>query len=346
MIHSRLLALTLGSTLAILTPTYAQDSKLDAPLEVEVPAGEGAVEVGDLVRAWARQTGRRAFVTRQVANLKVRLGVGGHTLTRTQLSEALRDHEVLLVETPERVRAMHHRSAQSRIQLSAGKIYTQDQALPTYNTPVTLVYQVKSGAGSTMFANLRGLMSRDSLRLGNVLYIQGPERIVITDLAPKVAYYREVMRKLDVALIPRQPSQHVTVYEVPHQIWSRLVRAPERKAAADLGKLAEEGKLLTLDAARVNGFTFALTREIRDAKGGRLDLDLRLYVPTPGKTPSMTPPTPLLALNLSRSGPDDQRQARRLQVEAPDPSRTTIVSAKLDSGSTATHLVVVLSPTP
>jgi hypothetical protein len=343
MIHSRLLALSLGSTLAILSPALAQDAKLDAPLRVEVPAGEGLAEVGDLVRSWAGQTGRRAFVTQSVSGLRVRLGVGGHSLTRGELTGLLQDHDVILVETEGRVRAMHNREAQNRVQISSGKVYLQDAALPQLNTPVTLVYQVKSGAGAAIYANLRGLLSRDSTRMGNILYIQGPERILICDLAPKVAYYREVLRSMDV--VATQPRQKVTIYEVADATWSRLEKASPQEGAAALAKLANEGQATIHDEGRVNGFTFGLSRELRDGKGRSFNVDLRLYVPS-NKAKGHAPTSPLLSLNLSRDGAEGARQNRRLQVEAPAPSLTTIVSAKLDSGATPTHLVVVLSPAP
>ena len=341
--HSHLLALTLGSTLAILTPALAQDAKLEAPLKVEVPAGEGLVAVEDLIKTWSRQTGRSAFVTPQAAALKIKLAVGGHTLTRAALMDLLNDHEVLLVESATRVRAMKHREAQVRINSAHAKVYTEDQALPSYNAPVTLVYQVKNGSGSALFANLRGLLSRDSLRLGNILYIRGPEQIVIFDLAPKVAYYREILRNLDKPDV--KPSQRVLIYEVPDSTWSRLKVTPGRSAAAALAKLVSEGQATLHDEARVHGFRFSFSRELRDGKGRDFHLSLNVYDPDVDPKQPLTGPT-RLSLSLSRSTEGGGQQNRRLLVEAPSPDVTTLVSAKLDSGEAPTHLVVVLSPTP
>ena len=339
--HSRLLALTLGSSLAILTPALAQDAKFDAPLTVEVPAGEGLVQVEALVRAWARQTGRSAFVTPHVAAIKVRLAVGGHTLTRAELTSLLQDHDVLLVESPTRVRAMQSREAQNRISSYQAPVYTENQTLPTFNTPVTLVYQVKHGGGSAIFANLRGLLSRDPLRLGTILYIQGPERIVVFDLAPKVSYYREVMRSLDQAY--PTPRQQVTIYEVPDATWARLKATSDQEAAAALTKLASEGQVTRHDEARVHGFRFSFARELRDGKGRDFQLSLVVYTPeVSAKRPSSGPPR--LALSLDRQGEEGGRQSRRLEVEAPNPALTTLVAAKLDAGPTQTHIVVVLTP--
>jgi len=341
--HSRVLALTLGSALAILTPALAQETKLEAPLELEVPAGEGQVEVEDLVQAWARQTGRSAFVSPQIASLKVRLAVGGHSLTRAELLALLGDNEVLLVESATRVRALHYREAQARVNSTQAKVYTEAQTLPALNAPVTLVYQVKNGAGSALYANLRGLMSRDPLRLGNILYIQGAERIIVFDLAPKVASYLALLRTLDQAIF--KPSQHVTIYEVPASTWSRLKATPGPEAAAALTKLAAEGKATLHDEARVHGLRFSFSRGLRDDKGHDLHLSLSVSDPD-SKSKRPGPSAPRLSMNLSRRGQNGAEQTRQLQAEAPDPSLTTLLSAKLDSGERSTHLVVVLSPTP
>lgn len=337
---THLLALTLGSSLALLSPALAQNAKLDAPLEVEVPAGEGLVEVDELIRAWARQTGRRPHASRSVANLKIRLGVGGHTLERAELCALLADHDVLLVESEQRVRALHYREAQTRIDNSQGRLYTQDEALPKHNTPATLVYRVQHGAGSTIFANLRGLMSRDPLRIGNLLYVQGPEQIIIFDLAPKVAYYRSILERLDLPV--QALSQQVTIYEVPDASWTRLKAQPSEAAAAALIKLASEGKVTRHDEARVVGERFAFSKELRDAKGSELQLDLRIHQPS-GKNQPLGPLS--LSVSLHRQAQDGARQSRRLQVGLPPANATTLVSAKLDQGELETHLVVVVSPT-
>ena len=192
-----------------------------------------------------------------------------------------------------------------------------------------------------IFANLRGLLSRDPLRLGTILYIQGPERIVVFDLAPKVSYYREVMRSLDQAY--PTPRQQVTIYEVPDATWARLKATSDQEAAAALTKLASEGQVTRHDEARVHGFRFSFARELRDGKGRDFQLSLVVYTPeVSAKRPSSGPPR--LALSLDRQGEEGGRQSRRLEVEAPNPALTTLVAAKLDAGPTQTHIVVVLTP--
>jgi hypothetical protein len=63
---------------------------------------------------------------------------------------------------------------------------------------VTTVMNVKNGAGNDIFATVRGLLVRDVNRIGNILYVRGPETIIIVDFAYNCSYYAKIIQSLDV----------------------------------------------------------------------------------------------------------------------------------------------------
>lgn len=344
--HSRPLAptltLSLGLLLCALSPAFAQDAKLDSPLLVKVPVEEGAVLVDRLVRAWAQQTGRRAFVSAQLANIKVRMEVGAHSLGREELLALLQDQGVVIIESRTRVRALQARDVQGRFDATRAPVYTQNQALPALNMPVTLVYEVQHGSGSSIFANLRGILSRDASRVGNILYVQGPERLIISDFAPKVARYRQLIQILDRPAT--SASQLVTVYEVPAATWTQLKGLPTQEAAAALAKLSAERKVTCHEEARVSGTRFSLERVLRREEG-QFQLQVRVWDPsTKAKGAPFRKSALRLSISLNREGKGKERQSRQIELVAPAQSETALVSAMLDSGQDSTHLVVAFRP--
>jgi len=70
--------------------------------------------------------------------------------------------------------------------------------LPPREEVVTAVIQVKNGAGNDIFSTVRGFLVRDINRLGNILYVRGPEVIIIVDYASNVEYYLKIIKALDV----------------------------------------------------------------------------------------------------------------------------------------------------
>jgi type II secretory pathway component GspD/PulD (secretin) len=107
--------------------------------------------------------------------------------------------------------------------------------VPANDELVTAVFQVKHGAGASIFATVRGLLTRDTNRIGNILYVQGPERIILVDLASKVRYYREVIEQLDVPAAGPATATHIIqlqfadVTRVANVLWNLH---PQTQAAA------------------------------------------------------------------------------------------------------------------
>lgn len=340
-------SLGLALSLCALTPAFAQQSKLDASVSVEVPPGEGRVLVEQLVKAWAKQTGRRAYVSPQVSGLKASLGVGSHTFNRTEVLALLADLQVVVVEDSSRVRAFRARDVSSRVGSTQLRVYTNDDKLPKMNTPVSLVYRIQHGAGQALFAQLRGILARDVTRYGNILYLQGAEQIVITDFAPKVAYYRQLIRAMDQP--PAARAQQVTVYEVPGELWARLKHLPASEASIKLAKQFTEQRVTRLEQARVAGHKFSLQRSLTGKDGERLQVGVRVYVPRPAKGQVVhagSKRKPRLSISMYRSGKGEERLERQIELAAPQATQAAIVSAMLGSDDASSHLVVTFSPIP
>jgi hypothetical protein len=105
------------------------------------------------------------------------------------------------------------------------KVIEAGEELPKREEIVTAVVQVKHGAGNDIFATVRGLLVRDVNRIGNILYVRGPEVIIFVDFAPNVDYYTKIVKALDV------PAPRAATKEL------RLERAMATEAAAVLDRL-------------------------------------------------------------------------------------------------------------
>ncbi|MEZ6184940.1 MAG: hypothetical protein R3F62_08030 [Planctomycetota bacterium] len=164
------------------------------------PDDRGQVTVPDLVAAFAAARGLSFTLDPQAAAQRIELG-GETTLDRRGVRRVLASVDVLLItDGAGGVEARHLRNAAQRSVgtwplVSAGAVADPDQ-------PVTRVVPLYHGGGNAIFATLRGLMTRDPSRLGNVLYVPGAEQLVLCDLALNVRAYEELVAALDVPQAP------------------------------------------------------------------------------------------------------------------------------------------------
>jgi len=195
------------------TPVVVSVGEADA---LDLPAVE-------LVEEYARLNGRPVHVDPQATGVVVRF-VQDAELDLATLTRVLRLHRVVLVEgADDLLAAYHQQNLAQELPPADGPVITG--APPEENRLVTAVVPVRHGAGNSIFAVLRGVMTRDTDRIGNILYVQGPEVIVICDLAPKVAYYRRLLAQLDV---PAGDGRDLNVYRLAHA------------AAVDVARLLED----------------------------------------------------------------------------------------------------------
>jgi hypothetical protein len=208
-----LLALLLAGPLQAQAPERAPPAPpgRDATkVEVQLPGDALEVPASDLVRAGAQAVGGMLAVDPQIEPIRLKLTVstpGGPVILTWGAIKALLDfHDIVVVEsrpTPDSpfIIRVHHRRNINQKEGPPWRV-VDGKALPDWDELVTVLFRVQHGAGNSIFATVRGLLTRDTNRIGNILYVQGSEIIIIVDLASKVRYYAEVIAGLDVPSPP------------------------------------------------------------------------------------------------------------------------------------------------
>lgn len=306
----RAATLAAGLLLLVWTPATAQERPVDRPDgRLQVDVGDMAVE--QLLLSWARRQGKLLQLDPQLQQVRVRFSEPA-TLDALTLRHVLDMHDVVLVERDGVLEAHHRRNLAQKV----GPPWDYVEGLaPRSDRFVTCVVPVKHGAGNAIFATLRGLLTRDTNRVGNILYVQGPEVIIVLDLGHNVRYYQEVIAALDRPPPLASSRVRLTVYEVERAWWTKAraerpsataLAATLRAASADAVTLLSEAALQGADpvaverAVEVDGQQVRLSVEVgatarpqADGEGlvlapqshGGVALRLRLDVNTPSSAP-------------------------------------------------------------
>ncbi len=115
-------------------------------------------------------------------------------------------------------------------------IFDEDDPLPEANRVITVVYRVRHCDANQIHAAIRGIMTRDPRRCGNIIYFQGSETLLITDFTSTVRSYLAVARALDRP--PERPSPPPTPKGEPRPPAEKPGRDEKRDDRRD-GKRAE-----------------------------------------------------------------------------------------------------------
>ncbi|MCO5169436.1 MAG: hypothetical protein M9894_24085 [Planctomycetes bacterium] len=257
------------AALVLSTPARAQvATPTDGP-RLEVAAGD--LSVTDLLERWAALEGKVLVVDPQVQPIRVRLTVDA-ALDARMLRHVLDMHDVVLVERDGVLEAHHRRNVNQK----AGPPWDYVEGLaPRSDRLVTCVVPIRHGGGSSIFAVVRGLLTRDTNRISNILYVQGPEVLIIVDLGHNVRYYQEVIAALDRPGPLTERRVRLSVYEVDRGWWTKLQaseRAPARLAAALAGAPADAATLLARSS--LFGAEPASLERTTTLEGERLQLTL------------------------------------------------------------------------
>ncbi len=305
-------AATLAALLFVSTSTFglAQERPVERPDgALHVEAGELPVE--QLVQRWARAQGKVLQLDPQLVDERVRFSADADLDAET-LRHVLDMHDVVLVERDGVLQAHHRRNLSQKV--APPWDYVEGLA-PRSDRVVTCVVPIRHGAGNSIFATVRGLLTRDTNRIGNILYVPGPEVIILLDLGHNVRYYQEVIAALDRPSPLASRRVRVSVHEVDHAWWSKvsaegpspaaLARAVRAGAAEVVTLLAEtslhgaepaaleRGVEVDRQRVRVTLEVGAFVRPRGDGEGtkivpatdGGLHLRLRLDVATPDAAP-------------------------------------------------------------
>lgn len=183
--------------------SWAQPSD-DAKIDLRVPE-TAELQVPALLETVATKFEAILVLAPSVTGLRVKFANRANVpLTWGTIKKILRFNDVVVHESqpsgpggPWMLQAMGAREVQTK---SGGPTrFVPGTALPDHDEVVTAVFQIENGAGSAIYANLRGILARDPTRGGNILYIQGPELLIITDATSNVRYYNRLIQALDVA---------------------------------------------------------------------------------------------------------------------------------------------------
>lgn len=220
MLHVRLMRAPLGllAVAAVLLGTSAasaQEPPSDsATMEVAVDLTQD-IEASQILTQWGKKFGALVVIDPQIQPIRIRFLTNVRTpLTWGAVKSIFDFYDIVIVESqpaaggPFVIRAHHRRNINQKE--GPPWRYVAGQDVPDYDELVTAVFQVKHGAGNSIFATVRGLLTRDTNRIGNILYVQGPEVIIIVDLASKVRYYARVIEALDVA----GPRKEMDIFQV------------------------------------------------------------------------------------------------------------------------------------
>lgn len=236
--HAVAAALVAAAAVSLSTPVRAQEARPGDGPRLQVEAGD--VAATDAIERWAALTGKVATIDPQIQPIRLAFTAAA-ALDASTLRHVLDAHDIVLVERDGTLQAHHRRNLSQKV----GPPWDLVEGFaPEDDRLVTCVVQIRHGSGNSIFSVVRGLLTRDTNRIGNILYVQGPEVIIIVDLAYSVRYYQEIISKLDVPAPTPQQRSLVTVYEVRRAAWTRL-----QATTPTAGGRAEALRAASTDAA-------------------------------------------------------------------------------------------------
>jgi hypothetical protein len=232
----------------------AQEKPSDDASKEEFFKANEEVAASQILATWATKFDALLIQDPQVATIRIKFLTNTKTvMTWGAIKQILDFYDVVIVESqptpggPWYIRA-HHRRSISQKEGPPWR-YVEGKDVPDHDEIVTAVFQIKNGAANSIFATVRGLQTRDTNRIGNILYVMGPEKLIICDLGPQVAYYRRVAAELDTP--PRSVMLEAAVFVVKRAVWGELKALPEATRSTRLRALAAEGKAELMHEASV-----------------------------------------------------------------------------------------------
>lgn len=182
------------------------------------------IEAEKMLQIWANRLGTLIVVDPSVAPVKLKFLQSDVTLTWGLFKRLLEFHDVVLEEREVKGRWITYATRRGGL-LPKGTVSSPiigpEGALPRREEVVTAILQVTHGSAPDIFANLRQIQAvRDQNHTGNMLYVRGPEVILVVDFASNVDYYTRLVRAMDV----RAPGQVTRVFSVTYAPVEDVVR--------------------------------------------------------------------------------------------------------------------------
>ncbi len=186
---------SLSVLILFLSPLLSAQDKI--PL---VLGEDGRVEVEEVLKLASDMTGRRIVIDPALQGVHLRM-VDDGAVTMNELRVLLSMHDIELVDAvvdgKPLLKAYLQRNILSREIGKVTRFFGAEDPLPAGNEVVTAVVELRVANVQQVFAQIRSVMARDRDRLGNIMYVSGSTRLIITDKADNVAYYKRIAAALD-----------------------------------------------------------------------------------------------------------------------------------------------------
>lgn len=178
----------------------------DMVLELTLDPGE-QFKVDEVLQSWGITLGHVVVADTKVRSQQINLLTRTNKVSWKVFKKILQMNGIAIVEQEVSdgqilIKALLKRDIPN-VEYPPFKFSKTARDLPKRSEIVTAIIQIEHGAGSEIFQNLRGILNQDRSRAGEILYVRGPEVILVTDFAPNVEYYRKIIKALDV----RAPGQ-------------------------------------------------------------------------------------------------------------------------------------------
>ncbi len=161
---------------------------------------DGPMKVEDVLDMASQIIGQRIIIDPALQGVSLQMLDDG-SVTMDELRAILSMHDIelvyQLVDGQTVIKAYLQRNLTNREIGKVTRFFSAGAALPANNEIVTSVVEVRVANVEQVFAQVRALMSRDRDRLGNILFARGSTRLIITDKASHVAFYKQVIEALD-----------------------------------------------------------------------------------------------------------------------------------------------------
>jgi general secretion pathway protein D len=196
--------------------------ELDETVLVNVFNANEQFNVGEVLQSWGAVLGQIVVAEPQVAEQKINLLTRQNRMTWGVFKKILLMNGIVIVEDqvgPEQllIKAYLQRNLANSV-APPFAVIPDTVELPRRSEIVTAIIPIKWGAGREIFSNVRALVSRDRNRTGAIVYVQGPEAILVTDFADSVAFYEKIIKALDVEAPGQSTQMRKLEFAIPSEI--------------------------------------------------------------------------------------------------------------------------------
>jgi hypothetical protein len=188
----------------------AQDARFDDVI-LDASVEEGGVDADKMLQLWGKRLGVPLYADQQLAGTKLRMQ--GGPITWSAFKKVLDFYDIVIDQKNLAGVTILFAHLRRNFPCKLGPpfpVVSVDEAWKHPDEVVSCVMKIQHGAGNDIFATVRGLLVRDVNRIGNILYVRGPEALIIVDFGSNVDYYAKMIRALDI------PEGNTRVFDLEH----------------------------------------------------------------------------------------------------------------------------------